>query len=97
VHARKVRCASSHLHPSNGRPGTDEKIFWSTNKVPLIIDRFQTTLHCFLAQARRVHAMLFFLHGEGPRSRCYGRITTLRLFVQPCDEDEQFFFTKFYK
>jgi hypothetical protein len=23
-----------------------------------------------------------FLHGEGPRSRCYGRTTTLRLFVQ---------------
>jgi hypothetical protein len=41
----------------------------------------------------------FFLHGEGPRSRCYGRTTALRLFVQPYDEDEdeQFFFTKFYK
>jgi hypothetical protein len=25
---------------------------------------------------------LFFLHGEGPRSRCYGRTTALRLFVQ---------------
>jgi hypothetical protein len=38
----------------------------------------------------------FFLHGEGPRSRCYGRTTALRLFVQPYDDDEQFF-TKFYK
>jgi hypothetical protein len=38
----------------------------------------------------------FFLRGEGPRSRCYGRTTALRLFVQPYDEDEQFF-TKFYK
>jgi hypothetical protein len=37
-------------------------------------------------------AYFFFLHGEGPRSRCYGRITALRLFVQPCDEDEQFFY-----
>jgi hypothetical protein len=35
---------------------------------------------------------VFFLHGEGPRSRCYGRTTALRLFVQPYDEDEQFFF-----
>jgi hypothetical protein len=35
----------------------------------------------------------FFKHGEGPRSRCYGRTTALRLFVQPYDEaeDEQFF------
>jgi hypothetical protein len=38
----------------------------------------------------------FFLHGEGPRSRCCGRTTALRIFVQPCDEDKQFF-TKFYK
>jgi hypothetical protein len=39
----------------------------------------------------------FFLHGEGPRSRCYGRTTALWFFVQPYDEDEQFVFTKFYK
>jgi hypothetical protein len=39
--------------------------------------------------------MLFFLHGEGPRSRCYGRTTALRLFVQPCDEDEQLFLPNF--
>jgi hypothetical protein len=32
---------------------------------------------------------IIFLRGEGPRSRCYGRTTALRLFVQPCDEDEQ--------
>ena len=39
-----------------------------------------------------------FLHGEGPRSWCYGRTTALRLFVQPYDEDEdEQFFTKFYK
>jgi hypothetical protein len=29
--------------------------------------------------------------GEGPRSRCYGRTAALRLIVQPCDEDDQFF------
>jgi hypothetical protein len=29
---------------------------------------------------------------EGPRSRCYGRTAALRLIVQPCDEDNQFFF-----
>jgi hypothetical protein len=37
----------------------------------------------------------FFLNGEGPRSRCYGRTAALRLFVQPCDEDEQFFLPSF--
>jgi hypothetical protein len=38
-----------------------------------------------------------FLHGEGPRSRCYGRTTALRFFVQPYDEDEdeQFFLPSF--
>jgi hypothetical protein len=41
----------------------------------------------------------FFLRGEGPRSRCYGRTTALRLFVQPYDKDDidEQFFTKFYK
>jgi hypothetical protein len=29
--------------------------------------------------------------GEGLRSRCYGRTAALRLIVQPCDEDDQFF------
>jgi hypothetical protein len=33
-----------------------------------------------------------FVCGEGPRSSCYGRIAALRLFVQPCDEDNEFFF-----
>jgi hypothetical protein len=39
----------------------------------------------------------FFLHDEGPRSRCYERTTALRLFVQPYDEDEdeQFFLPSF--
>jgi hypothetical protein len=41
------------------------------------------------------HVCTFFLHGEGPRSRCYGRTTVLRHFVQPCDEDEQFFLPRF--
>jgi hypothetical protein len=41
--------------------------------------------------------MEFFLHGEGPRSICYGRNTALRLFLQPYDEDEdeQFFLPSF--
>jgi hypothetical protein len=30
----------------------------------------------------------FFLNGEGPRSRRYGRTAALRLIVQPCDEGE---------
>jgi hypothetical protein len=36
----------------------------------------------------------FVLHGEGSRSRCYGRTTALRLFLQPYDEyeDEQIFY-----
>jgi hypothetical protein len=29
----------------------------------------------------------FFVCGEGPRSRCYGRTAALWLLVQPCDED----------
>jgi hypothetical protein len=30
----------------------------------------------------------FFLSGEGPRSRRYGRTAALRLLVQPNDEDD---------
>jgi hypothetical protein len=30
----------------------------------------------------------FFLSGEGPRSRRYGRTAAMRLIVQPYDEDE---------
>jgi hypothetical protein len=43
----------------------------------------------------RLNDKPFFLHGQGPRNRCYGRTTALRLFVQPYDEDEDQFFTKF--
>jgi hypothetical protein len=42
------------------------------------------------AQLFKAWWILFFLYDEGPRSRCYGSTTALRLFVQPCDEDEQF-------
>jgi hypothetical protein len=31
---------------------------------------------------------VFFLSGEGPHSRRYGRTAAMRLIVQPCDEDE---------
>jgi hypothetical protein len=34
----------------------------------------------------------FLFCGKGPRSRCYGRTAALRLIVQPCDEDDSFFF-----
>jgi hypothetical protein len=34
---------------------------------------------------------MFIFIIEGPRSRCYGRTAALRLIVQPCDEDEEFF------
>jgi hypothetical protein len=27
--------------------------------------------------------------GEGPRSRSYGRTAEFKVFVQPCDEDEE--------
>ena len=37
---------------------------------------------------RRTIHYSFFLRGEGPRSRNYGRTAVLRLNVQPCDEDE---------
>jgi hypothetical protein len=49
-------------------------------------------------KGKSVVTLVIFLHGEGRRSRCYGRTTALRLFVQPYDEDEdEQFFTKFYK
>ena len=38
----------------------------------------------------------FFFFSEGPRSRCYGRTAALRLIVQPCDKDGQFFFSFFH-
>jgi hypothetical protein len=47
---------------------------------------YDADIRYFTAYAQR-----FFLHGEGPRSTSYGRTTALRLFVQPYDEDEQFF------
>jgi hypothetical protein len=38
----------------------------------------------------------FFLSGEGPRSRRYGRTAALRLTVQPYDEDEDdYYFLSF--
>jgi hypothetical protein len=37
----------------------------------------------------------FFFCGEGPRSRCYGGTAAFRLIVQPCDEDDIFFFSFF--
>jgi hypothetical protein len=40
--------------------------------------------------------IVIYFYGKGPRSGSYGRTAALRLFVQPCDEDEekgdQFFF-----
>jgi hypothetical protein len=30
-----------------------------------------------------------FFHGEGLRSRCYGRTAAIRLILQPYDEDEE--------
>jgi hypothetical protein len=39
----------------------------------------------FIASLWAIH---FFLCGEGPRSRYYGRTAALRLIVQPCDEDD---------
>jgi hypothetical protein len=39
------------------------------------------------------HDRYLLFSGEGPRSRGYGRTAALRLIVQPCDEDDQFFFS----
>jgi hypothetical protein len=55
------------------------------------LDSHSSSCRWFWRPQRRV----FFFHGEGPRSRCYGRTTALRLFVQPCDEDEQFLLSSF--
>jgi hypothetical protein len=40
---------------------------------------------------------VFFLSGEGPRSRRYGRTAALRLIVQPYDEyeDDDYYFLSF--
>jgi hypothetical protein len=35
-----------------------------------------------------LYLYLFFLSGEGPRSRRYGRTAAMRLIVQPCDDDD---------
>jgi hypothetical protein len=44
--------------------------------------------------------MCFFLSGEGPRSRRYGRTAALGLFVQLCDEedddDDDYYFCPFH-
>jgi hypothetical protein len=52
--------------------------------------------YLFMALLGEKQSCDFFFFCEGPRSWCYGRTAALRLFVQPYDEDEQFF-TKFYK
>jgi hypothetical protein len=44
---------------------------------------------------KRRKANWIYLRGEGPRSRCYGRTTALGLFVQPYEEDKQFFLPSF--
>ena len=36
--------------------------------------------------------LVSFFCGEGPRSRSYESTAVLRLIVQPCNEDDQFFF-----
>jgi hypothetical protein len=41
------------------------------------------------ARSTKESKTIFF--GEGPRSRCYGRIAALRLIVQLCDEDDSLF------
>jgi hypothetical protein len=39
---------------------------------------------------------VFFLIGEGPRSRSYGRTAALRLIVQPYDDDDDdYYFLSF--
>jgi hypothetical protein len=44
-----------------------------------------TVITCWFS----VVLLKYFLCGEGPRSRCYGRTAALRFNVQPCDEDEE--------
>jgi hypothetical protein len=40
---------------------------------------------------KRVSLFVCLFCDEGPRSRSYGRTAALRLIVQHCDEDDQFF------
>jgi hypothetical protein len=76
-------------------PGFDPRIFGGQNGTA---KGFSPSTLLFPCQYHSNNALqpFFFLNGEGPRSRCYGRTTALRLFVQPYDdEDEQFFLTSF--
>jgi hypothetical protein len=49
---------------------------------------FNMCLHFVVFRYRKELTSTFFLSGEGPRSRRYGRTAALRLIVQPYDEDE---------
>jgi hypothetical protein len=60
-----------------------------TNKNPT--DSNDRSKQFYLSNHSQINT--FFLHSEGPRSRCYGRTTALRHFVQPCDEDDHIFFS----
>jgi hypothetical protein len=79
-----------------------ESLFHYATQVPRLKNEYRYTstpllglhgtLQGELHTTQVIQDTLFFLHGEGPRSRCYGRTTALRLFVEPYDEDkdEQF-------
>jgi hypothetical protein len=49
-------------------------------------------MDCFIFTIQSATLYDFFLCGERPSSRCYGRIAALRLIVQPCDEEDWLFF-----
>ena len=52
----------------------------------------QTVSNYWTCLLQPLRYFFFGRGGEGPRSRCCGRTAALRLIVQPCDEDDQFFF-----
>jgi hypothetical protein len=75
-----------NIHASRENTTFDEiiiDIFVTFNQAHAVL-----LLH-YIASCYNVDIYLTTLFFEGPRSRCCGRTAALRLFVQPCDEDER--------
>jgi hypothetical protein len=58
-----------------------------------VVRRDISPLHMMHDETPKERCIQFggFLIDKGPRSRRYGRTVALRLVVQPCDEDEDYF------
>jgi hypothetical protein len=59
------------------------------NKVAGAYNNHSTLNHVILLKVPKNSFPIFIFCSEGPRSRIYGHTATLRLIVQPCDEDKE--------